>query len=343
MKHDLRELTIVNRQSPNRQLMNGLLLIDKPAGMTSHDVVARVRRLTRIRQIGHAGTLDPMATGLLVLCVGHAVRLSEYLLGKDKTYTGRIKLGERTSTDDAEGEIIERRDARVTAEDLARAARAFTGHILQAPPQYSAIQVQGRRAYKLARQGKQVDLPPRPVTIHELTLTPEADPSASPFIHEVSVRVTCSAGAYIRALARDIGEMLGCGAHLSALRRVRSGSFTLADALTLEELEQAIGAGALAECLLPADRAVEDMPRCDLDDDTARRLQMGQFVTGVPQFVAGSANDRSGVMCRVYDGQGRFVALGLYDAERRLLKPAKVFEQPRPAADAIREGEAAIP
>ncbi len=325
--------------------MDGLLLIDKPGGMTSHDVVARARRLLRIRQIGHAGTLDPMATGLLTLCVGHAVRLSEYLLGKDKTYTGRVKLGERTSTDDAEGEIIERRDARVTPEDLARVTPAFIGDILQTPPQYSAIQVQGRRAYKLARQGEQVALPPRPVTIHELTLTPVIEQPASPFVHEIELRVTCSAGAYIRALARDIGEALGCGAHLIALRRVRSGSFTLADALTLEEVEQAARAGALAERLLPADRAVDDMPRCDLDDDAARRLQMGQFVTGALPIASSGAGS---VMCRVYDGRGRFVALGLYDTERALLKPAKVFEQPRPAADAsradcIRKGGASLP
>lgn len=320
--------------------MDGLLLIDKPAGMTSHDVVARVRRLTRIRQIGHAGTLDPMATGLLVLCIGHAVRLSEYLLGKDKTYTGRIKLGERTTTDDAEGEIIERRDPQVTPEDLAHAARAFMGDILQAPPQYSAIQVQGRRAYKLARRGEQIDLPPRPVTIHELILTPAMDQPASPFVHDIELRVTCSAGTYIRALARDIGEMLGCGAHLAALRRVRSGSFTLADALTLEQLEQAARAGDLAQRLLPPDRAVEDMPRCDLDDDAARRLQMGQFVkVAVDCGRAGGP----GVQCRVYDGQGRFVALGIYDTERRLLKPAKVFEQPRPAADAVGEGADSLP
>ncbi len=328
--------------------MDGLLLIDKPAGMTSHDVVARARRWTRIRQIGHAGTLDPMATGLLVLCLGHAVRLSEYLLGKDKTYTGRIKLGERTTTDDAEGEIIERRNPHVTAEDLARVTPAFIGEILQTPPQYSAIQVQGRRAYKLARQGEQVDLSPRRVTIHELTLRPVIDPLTAPLVHELEFLVTCSAGTYIRALARDIGETLGCGAHLAALRRVRSGSFTLADALTLEQLEQAARAGTLAQHVLPADRAVADMPRCDLDDDTAHRLQMGQFVTGALKFAqaadAGhSERNGPGVMCRVYDGQGRFVALGIYDPGRALLKPAKVFEQPRPVADAIRKGSASQP
>lgn len=321
--------------------MDGLLLIDKPAGMTSHDVVARARRLTGIRQIGHAGTLDPMATGLLVLCLGYATRLSEYLLGRDKTYIGRIRLGERTTTDDAEGEIIERRAAQVRPEDLARAAQAFTGNILQTPPQYSAIQVQGRRAYKLARRGEQVDLPPRPVTIHELTLTPAADQPAAPFVQEVELRVRCSAGAYIRALARDIGELLGCGAHLVALRRLGSGSFRVADALTLPQLEQVARAGRLAQHLLPPDRAVEDMPRCDLDDEAARRLQMGQFVkAGLPLAGESEQAGRADVMCRVYDGQGRFVALGIHDARRGVLKPARVFTQPAPAAEAIPEDSA---
>ena len=333
--------------------MDGLLLIDKSPGMTSHDVVARVRRLIRIRQIGHAGTLDPMATGLLVLCIGHAVRLSEYLIGKDKTYTGRMKLGERTSTDDADGEVIERREPNVEPGDLERVKATFVGDILQVPPQYSAIQVEGKRAYKLARQGETVELAPRPVTIRELELALvsqheafSAHPqmraewagvaSGGASIREVEMRVTCSAGTYIRSLARDIGEALGCGAHLVALRRVCSGAFTLAGAVTLDQLEQAVRDGDWARYLLPTDRAVEDMPRCDLDDDAAYRLQMGQFLTRELETVAGvdtSADmdgDGPGVLCRVYDGQGRFVALGVYDLAHTLLKPVKVFEQPKP-------------
>ncbi|MCS7061373.1 MAG: tRNA pseudouridine(55) synthase TruB [Anaerolineae bacterium] len=315
--------SIVNHPIVNR--MDGLLLIDKPRGMTSHDVVARVRRWTGVRQVGHAGTLDPLATGLLVLCVGYAVRLSEYLTGKEKAYIGRIKLGERTSTDDAEGELIARRDVQVTQEDLARIAPAFTGEIWQTPPQYSAVQVQGRRAYKLARRGEHVDLAPRRVVIHELTLTPIPHAVDSPFVYEVEMRVTCSAGAYIRALARDIGEALGCGAHLTLLRRTRSGSFTLAEAVTLDQLEQAAHSGTWSTYLLPADRAVEDMPRCDLDNDTARRLQMGRFVPFPSNWVAAA----EGGLCRVYDAGGCFVALAVYDAHHALLKPAKVLVQPQ--------------
>src|SRR5512133_1856371 len=150
--------------------MDGLLLVDKPQGMTSHDVVARVRRVTGIRAIGHAGTLDPFATGLLVLCVGHATRLSEYLIGETKAYTGRMRLGERTNTDDLDGEVVERRPVHVTPADLQCAAERFTGEILQTPPQYSAIQIGGRRAYKLARQGEAVDLPARRVRILSLEL-----------------------------------------------------------------------------------------------------------------------------------------------------------------------------
>ncbi len=155
--------------------MNGLLLLDKPQGMTSHDVVYRVRRATGIREVGHAGTLDPMATGLLVMCVGKAVRLSEYLIGKDKTYAGRMKLGERTNTDDADGEVVERREVRATVEDLERVRAALTGDIQQVPPQFSAVQREGKRAYQMARKGEAVDLPSRLVRIVALELAPVDD------------------------------------------------------------------------------------------------------------------------------------------------------------------------
>ncbi|HEY3291605.1 MAG TPA: tRNA pseudouridine(55) synthase TruB, partial [Anaerolineae bacterium] len=198
--------------------VHGLLLIDKPQGMTSHDVVNRVRRIIGMKAVGHAGTLDPFATGLLVLCIGNATRLSEYLLGETKTYTGRMKLGERTNTDDLDGEVTLRREVHVTPDQLEVVRKTFVGPILQIPPQYSAIQVGGRRAYKLARSGETVELQPRPVQILSLALTlGDAD--------TVDLRMTCTAGTYVRALARDVGEALGCGAHLIALRREQSGPF----------------------------------------------------------------------------------------------------------------------
>ncbi len=303
--------------------MDGLLLIDKPAGMTSHDVVARARRLSGMRQIGHTGTLDPLATGLLVLCLGHAVRLSEYLIGKDKTYLGRIKLGERTTTDDAEGEVVERRPVAVAPGALDRAAALFAGEQLQAPPQYSAIQIEGRRAYQMARQGETVALAPRPVRISLLELAPAIAEDGRPSLTEVDLRAACSAGTYIRALARDIGEWLGCGAHLTALRRIQSGAFRIEDAVALSALPGP-AAPEWPALLLPMDRAVEDMPRCDLDADAARRLQMGQFIPlGAPPEPA-----RDDDLCRVYAPGGEFIALGRFDRASAQLKPAKVFQQP---------------
>jgi tRNA pseudouridine55 synthase len=319
--------------------VNGLLLIDKPVRHTSHDVVARVRRAIGIRAIGHAGTLDPFATGLLILCIGHATRLSEYLIGETKAYIGRMKLGERTNTDDLDGEVIERRLVNVTLADLQSAAGRFVGEITQMPPQYSAIQVSGKRAYKLARRGEAVDLPTRAVRIDELVLTPAGDegprakdqgqleedknlqsPISNLQSHFVDLRVTCSAGTYIRALARDLGEVLGCGAHLTSLRRVRSGDFSLDEAVPLETFLQAATEGHWQPYLQPMDRAVRYLPAVHLDEQGAQRFLMGQAV----QAGLGHSEDRE-ILCRVYDAGGCFVAIGQADPERRVVKPYKVF------------------
>jgi tRNA pseudouridine55 synthase len=282
---------------------DGLLLIDKPQGMTSHDVVARVRRIIGIRAIGHAGTLDPFATGLLILCVGNATRLSEYLLGEIKSYSGRMKLGERTNTDDLDGEVIERREVHATPEDIERARAAFTGDISQVPPQYSAIQIGGKRAYKLARSGETVELQARPVQILELTLAFAGEST-------VDLRMKCTAGTYVRALARDVGEMLGCGAHLVSLRREQSGPFRLASAITLETLQQAAASG---------------------DWMASGRLLLGQTVqtvrgsAGIPAGKdAGAPADKS-MLCRVYDASGAFIAIGEFDSANGAIKPVKVF------------------
>lgn len=290
--------------------MNGLLLIDKPRGMTSHDVVARVRRLISMRAIGHAGTLDPFATGLLILCIGFATRLSEYLIGETKAYSGRLRLGERTNTDDLDGEVVERRQVLVTPADLQRARSAFTGDILQTPPQYSAIQIGGKRAYKLARQGEAVEIPPRAVRIVALELMPLAGDT----FDEVDLRVTCTAGTYVRALARDIGEMLGCGAHLTALRREVSGTFSLEEAIPLDAL-QAAGAD-WQRYLLPMDRAVERLDAVHLNAVDSLR-----FVSGQTAPIA----ERGTELRRVYTADGAFVGIGQHDSAQSVLKPIKVF------------------
>ncbi|MDO4258680.1 MAG: tRNA pseudouridine(55) synthase TruB [Actinomycetaceae bacterium] len=230
----------------------GLLIIDKPAGMTSHDVVSRVRRLARTRKVGHAGTLDPMATGVLVLGIGKATRLLTYITGNSKAYRATMRLGVETHSEDREGEVTATRGcAELDAETLEAALADLRGEIQQVPSAVSALKVGGVRAHALVRGGHEVKLEARPVTIHRLervgqlrsstlTIDEGGAPATIPVV-DVDIEVECSSGTYVRALARDIGEKLGCGAHLTALRRTRVGTFPVADALVLADLEAAHG------------------------------------------------------------------------------------------------------
>ena len=214
--------------------MNGAVIIDKPAGLTSHDVVARVRRLAGTRKVGHAGTLDPMATGVLVVGVEKATRLLGYLTLTEKEYDATIRLGQSTSTDDAEGEVTGGATAAgVSAETLAEAVAGLTGEIEQVPPSVSAIKVDGQRAYRLTRSGAAPELKPRPVTVYEFTVTAVRRDGD---LLDVDATVRCSSGTYIRALARDLGAALGTGGHLTRLRRTRVGGYRIEDARTLEQL-----------------------------------------------------------------------------------------------------------
>ena len=216
---------------------SGLVVVDKPGGVTSHDVVARMRRIARTRRVGHAGTLDPMATGVLVLGIEKATRLLHHLVLADKAYTATIRLGQATSTDDAEGEVVGGASAVGLDEDVVRAAMGpLTGDIEQVPSTVSAIKVDGRRAYQRARAGEQVELSARPVTVRRFEALATRRPL--PDLLDVDVEVECSSGTYVRALARDLGVGLGVGGHLTALRRTRVGPFTLTQARTLDELGQ---------------------------------------------------------------------------------------------------------
>src|SRR5580704_9858730 len=247
--------------------MSGLVIVDKPGGMTSHDFVARVRRLAGTKKVGHAGTLDPMATGVLVVGVEKATRLLGYLTLTEKEYAATIRLGQSTSTDDAEGEITGTAPAAdVSAETLSKAVVGLTGEIWQVPPAVSAIKVGGQRAYKLTRAGAAPELAPRPVTVYEFTVTAirrEAD------LLDVDATVRCSSGTYIRALARDLGAALGTGGHLTRLRRTRVGGYRVEDARTLEQLADRL------EVLPLAQAAAAAFPRRDLSADEARRLANG--------------------------------------------------------------------
>jgi tRNA pseudouridine55 synthase len=243
---------------------SGLVIVDKPGGMTSHDVVTRVRRLAGTRRVGHAGTLDPMATGVLVVAVNRATRLLGHLTLTDKRYDATIRLGASTTTDDVEGEVLASRSTEAVTEDAVREALgAFQGEIDQVPSSVSAIKVKGKRAYDRVRAGEQVDLPPRRVTIHALDVTGLDLP-------DVRISVHCSTGTYIRAIARDLGAALHVGGHLTALRRTAVGPFTLDEARTLDHLTEHFS-------LTPIGEAVRaSFPARDLDDEQAAHVRVGR-------------------------------------------------------------------
>lgn len=248
-------------------LMSGLVIVDKPGGWTSHDVVAKMRGLAATRRVGHAGTLDPMATGVLVVGVGKATRLLGHLALTEKTYDAVMRLGQSTDTDDADGEIAaEASAAAVTEEAVRAAAEELTGAIQQVPPSVSAIKVDGRRAYKRVRAGEDVRLRPRPATVYDFAIggmRREGD------LLDVTATITCSSGTYIRALARDLGARLGTGGHLTVLRRTRVGPYDLSMARTMEQLTQDLAVLPLAEAVAAA------FPRLDVAEDDARRIAHG--------------------------------------------------------------------
>jgi tRNA pseudouridine55 synthase len=230
----------------------GVLLVDKPRGLTSHDVVARARRIFKMKKIGHAGTLDPMATGLLILLIGRATRLSQYLMSLDKVYEGSVTLGETTNSHDADGEVVSTRPVPELSEDALREhLKSFVGDQYQTPPMFSAIKKEGVPLYKLARKGKSIEREPRFIRVSSFELLGFQSPT-------LEVRVRCSKGTYIRTLAHDLGEKIGCGAHLSALRRTASDRFSVDEAHTLTELEE-MSPESLADALIPIHVAAPTM------------------------------------------------------------------------------------
>mgnify|MGYP006288020815 CR=1 FL=1 len=286
---------------------SGILLLDKPAGLTSNQALGRVKRLLGIRKAGHTGALDPMATGLLPLCFGEATKISAFLLDADKRYLAELKLGVTTDSGDADGAVTASADVpMLDRDDIEPVLARFRGAIEQVPPMVSALKHKGKRLHELARAGIEVERKPRPVTIHTLDLLDvERD--------RLTLRVDCTKGTYIRSLGMDIGDALGCGAHLTALRRERSGPFDLVDAVDLDTLESNGEAAARAR-LLPADLALADRPSVELDAERAARLQQGQAVDA-----EGEAADP----VRIYS-EGVFLGLGRVD-ERGILRPRRLF------------------
>jgi tRNA pseudouridine55 synthase len=301
------------RRPPQLPPAGGLLLVDKPAGITSHDVVAQVRRLAGTRRVGHAGTLDPMATGLLVVGVEKATRLLGHLTLHDKDYVGTFRLGQTTSTDDAEGAALSDEDAsEVTDEALVSALRSLTGPISQVPPAVSAIKVAGVRSYARARRGEDVRLAARTVTVHALDVL---GVRRSGRRVDVDVAVSVSSGTYIRSLARDVGAALGVGGHLSALRRTRVGGYFVQHAHDLDELAALSDAGDLAAAVLPLAASVAAaFPRLDVDAETAVRVGHGGRLpaAGLGAGPVGVFGPDGEVLALVEDRDGQAVPLCVF-------------------------------
>ncbi len=277
--------------------VSGFLNVHKPEGPTSHDVVDRIRRHTGVRRVGHGGTLDPFATGVLVVCLGKATRLAEFLIGSPKEYRAVVELGRSTDTYDRTGQVTAERDpSGVTREQVEAALARFQGKVLQTPPPFSALKRGGVPLYRLARAGQKVQADPREVEIARVDLVAWDPP-------RLTLEVACSAGTYIRSLAHDLGQALGCGAHLVDLVRLRSGRFRLEEAVPLEAI-LAAGPEEWQRWLLPLEVAVEHLPRVDLDAEEVRRLSQGQ-----PIPVRESLPAQPGDLARGHGPEGDLVAL----------------------------------
>lgn len=289
-------------------LQDGVLNVRKEAGWTSHDVVARIRGKLRGMKLGHAGTLDPAATGVLPLLVGRGTRLAEYLLEWDKTYLAGLRLGESTDTQDATGTLLRRAPTESVAEERIReVATEFEGPIQQVPPMYSAVKVGGVPLYKSARAGRDVVRQPREVTVFHLDVVRVQLP-------DVTLRVVCSKGTYIRTLCADIGQKLGVGGHMTTLVRERVGPLTLEQALTVEEVESRLGQGTLAASMLTVDEALAGLPACGVGPETARRVLHGvpippsEVLTWVAPRAASCGRSKRAV--RIKDDRGLLLAIG---------------------------------
>jgi tRNA pseudouridine55 synthase len=294
--------------------IHGWLCLDKPQGMTSTQAVNRVRRITRARKVGHGGTLDPLATGVLPIALGEATKTVAYVMEGRKHYRFTARLGEARTTDDAEGEVLATSEVRPSTAEIAAALPRFVGRIEQVPPRFAAVKVEGERAYDLARRGETVELAPRFVQVDRFDLVERPDPD------QVTFEVMCGRGTYVRALVRDLGEALGCLAHVIALRRLQVGPFDVAEAVSLTALEQLVADDALPQALLPVGAALGDLPALPLTQPQVDRLRAGQTIRVAPGLLIGEAEADATVRAMA---AGRMIALArLHGSE---LSPVRVF------------------
>ncbi len=310
-----------------KSIVSGVLLIDKPQGMTSQQVVSKVKYLLKSdvhdsKKAGHTGTLDPMATGLLPICLGEATKFSHYQLDAIKSYHAIIKLGEQTDTGDAEGEIIATSPVpHVTQAMLQSVTEQFLGEIMQVPPMYSALKKDGKKLYELAREGIEVERAARPLTIYELSLTPLSD-------QQLQLTVTCSKGTYVRVLAEDIAKALGTLGHLTALRRIRTGDFEIANAITLADFA-ALDIAARFDKLLAVDACVHSLPSLVLDASQSKRIRQGQRLNVKATMLTQQLNLTANQMFRLFDPQHQFLGTGLLEPNGRL-QPMKLVNLNQP-------------
>jgi tRNA pseudouridine55 synthase len=304
--------------------MNGTLIVDKPAGLTSHDVVARVRRIIGERRVGHTGTLDPFATGVLVVLIGKATRLLQFLSGAEKEYEALIRFGYATDTGDATGQRVEVQAKSQSAQSLCEAEieaamTSLRGEISQVPPMYSAKKVKGQKLYELARRGKEIERQPVKVTISEFEMNDQLLRMGVDGTADLNVRVACSAGTYVRTLAEDLGKILGVGAHLAALRRTRAGRFKIDRASTLDELTALAESGSVEQTLISPDATIAHLPALDVSADDVRRL-----INGIDLHLEGEAWT-AGDAVRLRNATGELIAVGLYDKAQQLVHPQVVL------------------
>ncbi len=298
--------------------MDGVLNLNKPKGPTSHDMVNRVRAVTHVRRVGHAGTLDPLATGVLVICIGRATRIVEYLMPGRKVYRADLRLGVTTDTYDAAGKVTSTAPVKSTRAQVEAALAPFRGAIEQVPPMYSAVKHQGEPLYRLARRGVQVEREPRPVEIFELTMEAWNPP-------DCTLKIICSSGVYVRTLAHDLGQALGCGAHLTGLTRLASGDFRLADSVSIEEFGRQAEEGRWQDSVQSIDAALGRFPALHLTDSEARRICTGQAIAAPHLDDNGLEAER---LARAYGPRGTFLALAVHDRDKKMWRPKKVFFQP---------------
>jgi len=311
--------------------MDGVLVIDKPAGVTSHDVVDEVRRILHVRRVGHTGTLDPFATGVLVIMIGRATRLAQFLTGLEKGYEAVIRLGFATDTGDLTGTrigepIVGQVAPEWSAAEIEAALRSLRGEIDQVPPMYSAKKQAGKKLYELARRGEEVERKPVRVCIHEFEPLHLATQPAASLVKDnrdgtfdFQVRVVCSTGTYVRTLAEDFGKRLGLGAHLAELRRTRVGDFPEQEASTLEQLKVHLAEESLGQVLLPLDNALARLPAVDLNDDEVRRVKNGMAIKRADQLWTGQDH------VRMRDPQGALIAVADFNAADNSLHPRVVI------------------